>query len=160
MFLTNDQILPLYPENQKKFLGQQILLLPCKSVTLFESLACWVKILADDILKLFSYFSQEQDLTFHASCLQSGGWLGVVKVSCILHYRGVQLILAYIWARLAILRLVAGKGRGECFYSFCFFPFIPVPLSSLFLFLTYPSLSSPLLSFPSLYSLSFGNDTK
>ena len=37
--------------------------------------------------------------------------------------------LAYNWARLAIL--VAGKGRGYCFYFFCFFPFIPVPLSSL-----------------------------
>ena len=27
--------------------------------------------------------------------------------------------------------LVAGKGRGECFYFFCFLFFIPVPLSSL-----------------------------
>ena len=40
-------------------------------------------------------------------------------------------ILAYSWAMLAVL--VAGKGRGECFYFFCFFPFIPVPLSSLYL---------------------------
>ena len=38
-------------------------------------------------------------------------------------------ILAYSWARLAIL--VGGKGRGECFYFCYFFPFIPVPLSSL-----------------------------
>ena len=38
------------------------------------------------------------------------GWLGVAMVSCILHHRGVQLKLAYSWARLAIL--VAGKGRG------------------------------------------------
>ena len=57
------------------------------------------------------------------------GWLGGAKVSCILRHRGVQLILAYIWARPAIL--VAGKGRGDCFYFFCFFTFIPVPLSSL-----------------------------
>ena len=50
----------------------------------------------------------------------------------------VQLILAYSWARPAIL--VAGKGRGgKFFYFFCFFTFIPVPLSSL-------SLSSLLLS--------------
>ena len=42
------------------------------------------------------------------------------KVSCILHHWGVQLILAYSWARLAIL--VAGKGRRECFYFFRFFP--------------------------------------
>ena len=47
----------------------------------------------------------------------------MVKVSCI------QLILAYSWARPAIL--VAGKGRGGCFYFVCFFAFIPVPLSSL-----------------------------
>ena len=44
-------------------------------------------------------------------------------------HKGVQLILAYSWARLAIL--VAGKGRGERFYFVCFFPLIPVPLSSL-----------------------------
>ena len=55
------------------------------------------------------------------------GWSGVAKVSRILRHRGGLLILAYSWARLAIL--VPGKGRGECFYFFCFFPFIPVPLS-------------------------------
>ena len=55
-----------------------------------------------------------------------GGWLG--GVSC---HRGVHLTLAYSWARLAIL--VAGKGRGGMFLLFCFFTFIPVPLSSLFL---------------------------
>ena len=38
------------------------------------------------------------------------GWSGGAKVSCSLRYRGVQLILAYSWARPAIL--VAGKGRG------------------------------------------------
>ena len=42
-----------------------------------------------------------------------GGWSGVAKVSCILHHRGIQLILAYSWARPAIL--VAGKGRGGMF---------------------------------------------
>ena len=41
------------------------------------------------------------------------GWSGGAKVSCILCHRGVQLILAYSWARPAIL--VADKGRGECF---------------------------------------------
>ena len=52
--------------------------------------------------------------------------------SFILHHSGVQLILAYSWARPAIL--VAGKGRGgmgECFYFFFFFTFIPVLLLSL-----------------------------
>ena len=37
--------------------------------------------------------------------------------------------MAYSWARLAIL--IAGKGTGVCFHFFCFFPFIPVALSSL-----------------------------
>ena len=40
-----------------------------------------------------------------------------------------QLILAYSWARLAVL--VAVKEEGENFHFFCFFPFIPVHLSSL-----------------------------
>ena len=50
----------------------------------------------------------------------------------ILRQRGVQLILAYSWARPAIL--VASKDRwgGGCFFYFiCFFTYIPVPLSSL-----------------------------
>ena len=59
----------------------------------------------------------------------------------------VQLILAYNWARPAIL--VAGKvskargaGWGGCFYFFCFFTFIPVPLSSLSLSFISSSISS------------------
>ena len=59
-------------------------------------------------------------------------WSGGVKVSCILHHRGVQLILAYSCARPAILK--AGKGRGGMFLFFCFFTVIPVPFSSLSLF--------------------------
>ena len=74
------------------------------------------------------------------------GWLGGAKVSCILPHRGIRLVLAYSWARPAIL--VAGKGRrGECFYFFCFFTFIPVPLSSLSLsFIS--STISPISFFP------------
>ena len=41
-------------------------------------------------------------------CPLHRGWSGGAKVSCILCHRGVQLILAYSWARPAIL--VAGKG--------------------------------------------------
>ena len=48
---------------------------------------------------------------------------------CILHHRGVQLILAYSWARPAIL--VAGKGRVAMFLFLLFLSVIPVPLSSL-----------------------------
>ena len=46
---------------------------------------------------------------------QGEGWSGGLKVSCILRHQGVQLILAYSWARPAIL--VAGKGRGGMFFS-------------------------------------------
>ena len=41
------------------------------------------------------------------------GCSDVAKVSCILRHRGIQLMLAYSWARPAII--VAGKGRGGMF---------------------------------------------
>ena len=59
---------------------------------------------ADDILK---YFVEKRRLEISCKLV---GWSGGAKVSCILRYQGVQLILAYSWARPAIL--VAGKGRG------------------------------------------------
>ena len=65
-------------------------------------------------------------------CLR--GWPGGAKVSCILCHRGVQLILAYSWARPAIL--VVGKGSGAMLLFHLFLPcssFFPVPLSSLFI---------------------------
>ena len=49
------------------------------------------------------------------------GWSGGAKVSCILRHRGVQLILAYSWARPAIL--VAGKGRWGIFLFILFLHF-------------------------------------
>ena len=79
------------------------------------------------------------------------GWSGDVNVSCILRHQGVQLILAFSWARLAIL--VADKGRGDVFISSVY------SLSFLFLFLLCPSLSSPLLSLQ-FFSLSLGDDAK
>ena len=63
----------------------------------------------------------------------------MAKVSCILRHWGVQLILAYSWARLAIL--VAGKGRGgmllfRLFLHFHLFSsFFPVPLCHLLYYL-------------------------
>ena len=72
--------------------------------------------------------------------------------SCVLCHWGVQLILAYSWARPAIL--VAGKGRGGVFLFLLFLhfhsfsSFFPVPLSS------------HLLSLLSLFSLPLGDDTK
>ena len=80
------------------------------------------------------------------------GWLGEAKVSCILRHRGVQLILAYSWARPAIL--VVGKGRGGMFLCLLFL------YCHSFSFLPCPSLSSPLLSLLSLFSLSLGDNTK
>ena len=77
------------------------------------------------------------------------GWLGEAKLSCIIHHQGVQLRLAYSWARPAIL--VAGKGRGEMFlfllllHFHSFSSFSPVPL----FYLPY-----------CLFSLSLGDDTK
>ena len=81
------------------------------------------------------------------------GWSGGAKVPCILCHRGVQLILAYSWARPAIL--VVGKGRGgNVFISSV------SSLSFLFLFLPCSSLSSLRLSLLTLFSLSQGDDTK
>ena len=85
------------------------------------------------------------------------GWSYVAKVSCILCHRGVQLILAYSWARLAIL--IAGKGTGECFHFFCFFPFIPVPLSSLSVSFISSTISSIDLLSPFLWETT-QNDTQ
>ena len=76
----------------------------------------------------------------------------MAKVSGILRHRGVQLILASIWVRAAIL--VAGKGRGVMFLFLLFFTFIPVPLSSL------SRSFISLLSLLSLISLSLGDNTK
>ena len=67
-------------------------------------------------------------------------------MSCILHHWGAQMMLAYSWARPAIL--VAGKDRGGFFFISSV-----SSLSFLFLFLPSPSLSS-------LLSLSLGEDTK
>ena len=75
------------------------------------------------------------------------GWSGGAKVLCILHHWGVQLILAYSWARPAIL--VVGKGRGGMFlfllslhFHSCS-SFFPVPLFHLLYSLFY--LFSPFL---------------
>ena len=62
---------------------------------------------------------------------------------------GVQLILAYNWARSAVH--VAGKGRGGKFLFLLFLPF------QSFSFLPCSSLSSPFLS---LFSLSLRDNIK
>ena len=72
---------------------------------------------------------------------------------CSLRHWGVQLILAYSWARPAIL--VAGKGRGEMSFISSV-----SSLSFVFLLLLCPYFSSLLLSLLCLFSLSLGDDTK
>ena len=85
------------------------------------------------------------------------GWSDGAKVSCILCYRGVQLILAYRWARSAIH--VAGKGRGGLFLFLLFLPFhscssfFPVPHFHLFYYLFY-------LFSPFLWETTQNDDTK
>ena len=75
------------------------------------------------------------------------GWSGGAKVACILHHRGVQQVLAYSWARPAII--VAGNGRGEMFLFLLFLyfhscsSFFPVHVFYLFYYLFY--LFSPFL---------------
>ena len=92
----------------------------------------------------FSYFFyMDQGLQMYLSncdfICTIGGWLGGAKVSCIFCHRGVQLILAYSWARPAIL--VAGKGREVMFLFLLFLhfhscsSFFPVPLFHLFCYL-------------------------
>ena len=76
------------------------------------------------------------------------GWSGDAKVSCIVRLRGIQLILAYSWARPAIL--VAGNGRGGMFLFLLFLhfhschSFFPVPVSVISS--TISSISSTFLS--------------
>ena len=72
------------------------------------------------------------------------GWLGEAKVSCILHHRGVQLILAFNCARRATL--AAGGGRGRMFLLLLFLhfhsfsSFSHVPLFHLIYYLPSPFL--------------------
>ena len=74
------------------------------------------------------------------------GWSGGAKVSCTLRHRGIQLILAYSWARPAIL--VAGKGRRGMFLFLLFLHFHSCssffPVLS-FISSTISSISSPFL---------------
>ena len=67
-------------------------------------------------LSLLEIFTTDNWLNMY-----SWGWSGGAKVLCILHHRGVQLILAYSWARPAIL--VVGKGRGGMFLFLLFLHF-------------------------------------
>ena len=96
---------------------------------------------------LFFCISLKHNVRNVRKCCVCMGWSGGAKVLCILHHWGVQLILAYSWARPAIL--VVGKGRGGMFLFLLFLhfhscsSFFPVPLFHLLYSLFY--LFSPFL---------------
>ena len=56
-------------------------------------------------------------------------WLAEVKVSCSFCHRGTHLILAYSWAKPAVL--AKGKGRVGMLLFLLFLHFLSVSLSSL-----------------------------
>ena len=95
----------------------------------------------------FFFFFYKHMSIYSRIQVNTRGWSGGVKVSCILCHRGVHLILAYSWARPAIVEV--GKGRGGMFLFLLFLPFhscssfFPVPLFHLFYYLFY--LFSPFL---------------
>ena len=77
---------------------------------------------------------------FKAGFHSLGGGGRVVRRCCVSYITGASNILAYSWARPAIL--VVGKGRGGMFLFLLFLTFIPVPLSSLSLSFISSTLSS------------------
>ena len=84
-------------------------------------------------------------------CREVEGWLGEVKVSCSFCHWSAQLILAYGWARPAVL--AAGKDIGRMLLFFLFvhflsFPsFFPIPLFHL-LYYIFSTISSIFFSPP------------
>ena len=112
----------------------------------------WLMISETIIQILCSFEPWFLKVLYNYSVHQREEWLGEAKVSYILHHRGLQLILAYSWARPAIL--AAGKGIAGMFLFLLFLHFHS------FSFLPCFSLSSPLLSLLSLFSLSVRVDTK
>ena len=96
---------------------------------------------------LGTFYTRKLNLVCYLCHNLGWGWSDGAKVLCILDYRGVQLILAYSWARPAIL--VVGKGRGGMFLFLLFLhfhscsSFFPVPLFHLLYSLFY--LFSPFL---------------
>ena len=84
----------------------------------------------------FVVISKRHRIIILIVCLVVQRWSGVAEVLCILCHWGVQLRLAYSWARPTTL--VAGKGRGGMFLFLLFlhfhscFSFFPFPLFHLF----------------------------
>ena len=99
---------------------------------------------------LFCSTEENFELRFAFSFGMSWGVVGWGKG--VVYHWGVQLILAYSYARPAIL--AAGKGREGIFLFLLFLHFHS------FSFLPCPSLSSPLLSLLFIFSLSVGDNTK
>ena len=111
------------------------------------NLVCPIQIFFSDQFQIIIILFTERNNPFQSHLLL--GWSGGAKVSSILRRRGVQLILAYNWARPAIL--VAGKGRGGMFFIFSVSSLSLVPLSSLFLFFISSTISS--IFYPFLWEM-------
>ena len=124
----------------------------------FQPLSCWTRICPTFANSVDPDQLASEEANWSGSALfaiqyvnsYQKGWSGGAKVLCILHHWGVLLILAYSWARPAIL--VVGKGRGEMFLFLLFLHFLhflscssffPVPLFHLLYSLFY--LFSPFL---------------
>ena len=148
--IASDQTAPQDQLDQDLYHHSDSLLVGEKNNTLFrikektnktEHVWLYVQIRGPGSTKYFSYFSMKYAVGLY------GGWSRVAMVSCILRHRGVQLKLAYSWARPAIL--VAGKGRGGMFLFLLFLHFhscsyfFPNPLFHLLYYLFY--LLSPFL---------------
>ena len=118
-----------------------IFVFPAFTLSPFSSIASF------QVKSLLTHSLSDSACLKQPSVLSNRGWSGGAKVSCILCHRGVQLILAYSWARPAIVEV--GKSRGGMFLFFLFLPFhsftsfFPVPLFHLFYYLFY--LFSPFL---------------
>ena len=82
---------------------------------------CHVNSMTEWIYASLRSFSQSNMFLIYMFVIRKKLYLPSAKVSCILRHRGVQLILAYSWARPAIL--VAGKGRWGIFLFLLFLHF-------------------------------------
>ena len=107
----------------------------------FQSLNIFFTVFTTAYLELGPWRRKKNVRCSAAGLSVNVGWLGGAMVLCSLHHRGVQLILAYSWARPATL--VAGKGRGGMFLFLLFLhfhscsPFFPVLLFLLLYYLFY-----------------------
>ena len=125
-FLLAYNALGIQPFRRGFFCDDQSISYPYYSDTVSDEMATLICIIIPGLFVRIMFY-------FYQCYIQPLPPLGEAKASCILRHRGVQLILAYSWARPAILAAV--KGRGGMFFLFLLFlhfhscsSFFPVPL--------------------------------